>query len=82
MKFKIYKQQADSLLRLFKSNEKENGYETIELEAVMEKATQVIYEQQLKNKAFEEGIEYGYKEGFHDGRCPEKRMRYCNCCCR
>lgn len=54
----------------------------LELEPVFDTATQLIYDQQLRNKYFSEGIEYGYREGFHDGRCPEKSPKYCNCSCK
>ncbi len=59
----------------------ENDIGVIELEPVLDTATQIIYEQDLKNKAYGMGIERGYKEGSSDGRCREKCSRYPLCHC-
>ncbi len=75
MKFKITKSSFLGLSSLFEREE----IGEITLEPVIDTATQAIYEQNLRNKAFREGIEYGYAEGFHDGRCPERRSRFCQC---
>lgn len=75
MKFRITK---NNFLLLDKKL-KEEDVITIELEPVLDTATQAIYENHLKNEAFRKGIEYGYKEGFYDGRCPEKNSKYFFC---
>lgn len=81
MKFKIKKASLEMALSLLK---KDDYFAEIELEPVIDTATQAIYENDLRNRAYQQGIEYGYKEGFYEGRCPEKRNRYCRCynhCC-
>jgi len=80
MKFKINKIQTNLILDSFSKSD--HDFKEIELEAVLETATQAIYETHLKNKAFQDGLEYGYKEGFYDGRCREKSPKYCLCNCR
>ncbi|MFA6925172.1 MAG: hypothetical protein WC223_13085 [Bacteroidales bacterium] len=76
MKFKITKENYELLGRSFK----EQDCAVIELEPIINTAAQAIFENQIRNEAFEKGIEYGYKEGFYEGRCPEKHFRYCKCC--
>lgn len=77
MKLKIKK---DDFFKISSFFEKENCAE-ITLEPVIDTATQAIYEQELKNRAFEMGVERGYREGFYDGRCPERRNKYqCSHC--
>lgn len=79
MRFKITKGKLELLLKSFEKQQTE--FSEIELEPIIDTATQAIYEQNLKNKAFADGVEYGYREGFYEGRCPEKKNRYCRCCC-
>lgn len=75
MKFKITKASFLGLSSLF---EREEVGEII-LEPVIDTATQAIYEQSIRNEAFRKGVEHGYAEGFHDGRCPERKKRFCHC---
>lgn len=79
MRFKITKSKLEFLLK----HCEDSPLQEIELEPVIDTATQIIYENDLKNRAYQQGIEYGYKEGFYEGRCPEKKNRYCRCyhCC-
>lgn len=77
MRFKITKGKLEFLLKLFENQHTE--FAEIELEPVIDTATQAIYEQDIKNRAYQMGLEYGYKEGFHDGRCPERRSKFCCC---
>lgn len=74
MKFKIKKSSFDLLEKNFKNID----FVEIELEPVIDTATQFIYESELRNKAFKMGIERGYREGFYEGRCPEKKHK-CFC---
>ena len=75
MKFKITKSKLEFLLNYVN----DSNITEIDLEPVIDTATQAIYEQQIKNEAFRKGIEYGYKEGFYEGRCPEKKPTYFYC---
>lgn len=79
MKFKITKLQFGLLKSAFDSLDNELG--EVVLEPVIDTATQAIYEQQIKNEAFRMGIEHGYREGFYEGRCPEKKNKFCYCHC-
>lgn len=59
----------------------DNDFVELELEPVWETANEAIkFEQEIKNCAFKKGYDYGYKEGFYDGRCPEKRPKFCYGC--
>ena len=78
MKFKINKIMYELMGKKFD----ETDTTFLELDPVFDTATQAIYDQQLRNKYFNEGLEYGYKEGFYDGSCPEKSPKYCNCSCK
>lgn len=75
MKFTIRKRDLLMALNRF---EKEDDNVQIELEPLIETATQAVYENDLRNQAYSRGMEKGYKEGFYEGRCPEKHYRYCN----
>ena len=76
MRFKITKGKLELLLKCFEKQHTE--FAEIELEPVIDTATQAIYEQDLKNRHYKMGLERGYREGFYDGSCPEKRMK-CFC---
>jgi hypothetical protein len=73
MKFKIRKDQLDMLKNVF---EKKDVFE-IELEAVMETATQAVYEKNIRDTAFHQGYHYGFREGVHASRKPS----FCGCGC-
>lgn len=64
MKFKIDKNQFDFFTSMFK----DKGSAYIELEPIMDTASEMIIRQQLDSIAYEKGYKYGYAQGFHDGR--------------
>ena len=75
MRFKISKNDFSLMSKFIKES---NCYE-IELEPVIETASQAMYEHSLKEKTFHEGFHQGFKEGFYEGRKSENR--YCTCGC-
>lgn len=70
MKFKINKNQ----FTFFESMFKDKGSAYIELEPIMDTASEAIMRQQLDNVAYEKGYKRGYAEGFRTGRYPEYVM--------
>jgi len=76
MKFKITKYALSILQDKFDKNK--NPFEEIELEPVIDTATQAIRENELKNEAFKQGYERGKREGYYEGR---ERGSYCDCRC-
>lgn len=72
MKFKIYKDQWERMRGMFGNGK----YYEIELEPVMDTASEAIMRQQLDQVAYDKGFKYGYAQGFHDGRRPEYVMGY------
>lgn len=84
MRFRVNKLKVEQLLSMFSKTPDTNAFEEIELEAVMETATQAIYEQQLKSEAWHKGYHVGLKEGLYKGRYPKMCACGCNCqigCC-
>lgn len=67
MKFKINKQQFDVLVPFF-SRRGQDAYYEIELEPVMDTASEMIIRQHLDQVAYDNGFKRGYAEGFHDGK--------------
>ena len=70
MKFKITLPMIEQLKAGF-LNYKPDSYSEIELEPIMDTASEAILRQQLDRDAYDKGFEYGYAQGFHDGRRPE-----------
>lgn len=75
MKFKINKLSFKILESCFSKNS--DDFQEIELEPVMETATQAVYEDNLKKEYFHKGWHVGYKEGYYEGR----KRDYCKCGC-
>ena len=77
MKFKINKKQFAFLSSFFDNGEKIGE---IELEPSDPTAAQMIYEQDVKAKAYEQGLDRGYREGWYAKdacRCSMPSNRSC-----
>lgn len=77
MKFKITRSQFDLISRLFDGKGSDFLGEIV-LEPADQTATQAIYEDSLKKKAWHDGYHYGLKEGFYLAKEPKYR---CGCGC-
>ena len=73
MKFKITKSQLGILSSKFKKDD--NPFEEIELEPVIETASQAMYENDMRNTAYKQGYDRGRAAGY----CEGKASRYCPC---
>ncbi len=67
MKFKI-KPSMFEQLKAARLNYKPDSTSEIELEPIMDTASEAIIRQQLDQAAYDKGYKYGYAQGFHDGR--------------
>lgn len=77
MKFKISKLEFGKISSFF--GEKASDTCEIELEPTDLTATQAIFHNEIKTRAFHEGYHSGFKEGFYQGKKPE--LKYCMCGC-
>lgn len=75
MRFKIHKEQLGVLQKAFKDTE----HTEIELEIVLDTATEAMLHQQIEARAYHKGYHHGFKEGFYQGKKPE--IKYCTCGC-
>jgi len=80
MKFKITRSQFDLISRLFDGKGSDFLGEIV-LEPADMTATQAMYEESLKKKAWHDGYHYGLREGYYNGRYPEKmyKCEFCPC---
>lgn len=77
MKFKITRSEFEMLSSAF-SDKKDKVWE-INLEPADQTATQAIYEQSVKQKAWHDGYHYGMKEGYYKAKNPEPYRCGCGC---
>lgn len=75
MKFKINKLQFKGLESFF--DKKTDDFAEIELEPVVDTASQAIFQQALQQEYFHKGYHHGYREGFYEAR----KKDYCKCGC-
>ena len=76
MKFKIREDQ----FRILSSQFDEDDCAVIELDPVIDTATQAIYENEIRNKAFKMGIERGYREAMYDREYDREDNIFCKKC--
>lgn len=67
MKFKVSKHHLKFLLEQFE-DAKPDFFAEIELEPVMETASEAMAYQSLQNEAWHKGYHYGFKEGYYTAK--------------